>query len=671
MTAISGWRDYILKEFQPQLARLTLAADPDGLLLEEGVLAGIHAQGFDLIAFEDPAAFRYAYESKYRERWDRGVTTDLVVVLRAPRHDLEGLPFDLLRAGRKLVFSLVDLFPNLSGPVVDALDRSHLETLWQAQAEHVRERLGENATKDFILRQIFGIAPETITEAAGLLRAMLRLHYRDLQLPALLNERVIQLLRQRPELAEWPLEAIIPNRKAFFDFLQERWPIFLERYAPEPDDTARLSPSGYGLKFPGPAELPLDDHDVRAYVDNLFLEGHLRPVAHPRCDLLAKSWVRVGLQITRDTDRIRRLQGLLTLAEKTVPGPEARHADWLRFAQVWADLWAARFADDYEIEPSSISFLEGLRVRVGEAFAAWMGLRYGGLHNQPAIPPVMVHHVSRHLARRLANDQHARVALLVMDGLSLDQWVAMREELAAQSPGMGVEGAAVFAWVPTLTPVSRQAIFAGRPPLFFADSLAKTDKEPERWRQFWAEQGLQPGQVGYMKGVAVESLVPVEELISDTRLRVVGLVVDIADRIMHGMHLGAAGMHNQIRQWVREGHFLELLRLLAGNGYTVFVTSDHGNVEATGIGRPNEGAIAEERGERVRIYPTDLLRRQVNAQFPEAIAWPTLGLPDGVFPLLARNREAFASTGTRIVAHGGASLEEVIVPFAEIRMAND
>jgi hypothetical protein len=283
----------------------------------------------------------------------------------------------------------------------------------------------------------------------------------------------------------------------------------------------------------------------------------------------------------------------------------------------------------------------------------------------------MVHHVGRHLARRLAAGQHARVALLVMDGLSLDQWAAIREELAAQSPGMGVEGAAVFAWVPTLTPVSRQAIFAGRPPLFFADSLAKTDKEPERWRQFWAEQGLQPAQVGYMKGTAVESLTAVENLISDARLRVVGLVVDIADRIMHGMQLGAAGMHSQIRQWAREGHLLELLRRLAGKGYTVFVTSDHGNIEATGSGRPNEGAIAEERGERVRLYPTDLLRRQVNAQYPEAIAWPTLGLPDGVFPLLARNREAFAPSGTRIVAHGGASLEEVAVPFAELRIAND
>jgi hypothetical protein len=671
MTGEPSWRDHILRELQPRLARLTLAADPDGLLLEEGVLAGIHARGFDLIAFEDPAAFRYAYESKYRERWDRGEATDLVVVLRAPRHNLDSLPFDLLQAGRKLEFSLVDLFPNLSAPVVDAIDRSHLEALWQAQAQHLRERLGENATKDFILRHLFGIAPETITEAAGLLRALLRLHYRDLRLPALLAERILFLLRQRSEFSEWPLEAIVPDRKAFFDFLQERWPIFLERYAPEPDDTARHSPSGYGLRFPGPAELPLDDHDVRAYMDNLFLEGHLRPVAHARGDLLAKSWVRVGLQLAPDADRLRRFQGLLNLVEKTIPGPEARHADWLRFAQIWAELWAVRYSTDEEIAPGSNSRLEGLRVRVDEAFAAWMGHRYGGLHNQPPSPPVMVHNVGRHLARRLADDRQARLALLVMDGLSLDQWVTMREELATQHPRMEVESAAVFAWVPTLTPVSRQAIFAGRPPLFFADSLDMTDREPERWRQLWLEQGLQSSQVGYMKGAAVESLTAVEDLLSDSRLRVVGLVLDIVDRIMHGMQLGAVGMHNQVRQWIREGHLMSLLRLLAGRGYALFITSDHGNVEATGIGRPNEGAIAEERGERARIYSTDLLRRQVSAQFPEAIAWPTPGLPDGFFPLLASGRTAFAAPESRLVAHGGALLEEVVVPFAELRIAND
>ena len=69
---MSGWRDIILKEFPSQVARLTLVADPDGLLTEEGVLQGLRDRGFDLIEFEDPIAFRYDYESKYRAQWDKG-----------------------------------------------------------------------------------------------------------------------------------------------------------------------------------------------------------------------------------------------------------------------------------------------------------------------------------------------------------------------------------------------------------------------------------------------------------------------------------------------------------------------------------------------------------------------------------------------------------------------
>lgn len=55
---MSNWRDQILRKFTPNVARLTLVADPDGLLLEEGVLAGIRERGFELIPFEDRLSVR-------------------------------------------------------------------------------------------------------------------------------------------------------------------------------------------------------------------------------------------------------------------------------------------------------------------------------------------------------------------------------------------------------------------------------------------------------------------------------------------------------------------------------------------------------------------------------------------------------------------------------------
>ena len=102
---MSNWRDRILREFTPNVARLTLVADPDGLLLEEDVLAGVRARGFELIPFEDHIAFRDAYESRFRSRWDQGERTELVVVLRSAVGDLGFLPYDLLQAGRRLSFT--------------------------------------------------------------------------------------------------------------------------------------------------------------------------------------------------------------------------------------------------------------------------------------------------------------------------------------------------------------------------------------------------------------------------------------------------------------------------------------------------------------------------------------------------------------------------------------
>ena len=143
-----SWRDRILQAFTPQVAPLTLVADPDSLLTEEDLLQAIQARGFELIPFEDPVAFRFAYESKYRTRLLQGELTDLVVVLRAETQELRTLPYDLLQAGRQLSFSLRDLFPNLSYPVIQALDHTDLDTLYQAQTKYKPEPLGDNTTKD-------------------------------------------------------------------------------------------------------------------------------------------------------------------------------------------------------------------------------------------------------------------------------------------------------------------------------------------------------------------------------------------------------------------------------------------------------------------------------------------------------------------------------------------
>jgi hypothetical protein len=134
---------------------------------------------------------------------------------------------------------------------------------------------------------------------------------------------------------------------------------------------------------------------------------------------------------------------------------------------------------------------------------------------------------------------------------------------------------------------------------------------------------------------------------------------------MHGMQLGSAGMHNQIKQWCQGGFLAALVNQLLEYGYEVWLTAGHGNIQCDGKGRPSEGVIAETRGERVRVYPTPELRAQVAGAFPFAHEWQPVGLPADYFPLVAGGHDAFVNPGDAIVGHGGAAIEEVIVPLVK------
>ncbi len=662
----ADWRDQILKEFTPQVAHVTLVADPDGLLFEETLLEAIRERGFELVPFDDYATFRFTYETKFRSRWDRGDASDLVVVLRAEGHDLAALPYDLLRVGRQLSFNLGELFPELSYPVIATLDQSNWDALYLAQEQHKLERLGDDATKDFALLHVFNVEPALIKSPAELLRVLLRRHYRGRLVPRLLDDRLVQVLRKSKAFDSWPLEAIVSDRAAFFAFLQERWPLFLDRLAADEKENLHDKSEPYGLKFDGPTDIPFDHEDIRVYIDNLFVDGTLHPVSHTASDKLVEEWIAAGIRTDPEADKLRRIQGLMETADDTIPPPDARHHDWSAFAYRWSELgvlWS-------EMAAAGRSDIGGriveLRAKVDGAFLGWVERRYAGMHNQPPDPPVMVHHLPRYLCRQLADPSGGKVALIVVDGLALDQWIVLRNALANQRPQLRFREGAVFAWVPTITSVSRQAIFAGKPPLHFPSSIQTTNREASLWSRFWADQGLAEREAGYVKGLGDGPNDDVDEILSRPGIRVLGLVVDKVDRIMHGMELGTAGMHNQVRQWASEGFMAELLDILLDRGFAVFLTSDHGNVEAVGIGRPSEGVIADLRGERVRVYPDPTLRARVRQQYPDAIAWPALGLPDDFLGLLAPGRSAFIREGERIVGHGGVSLEEVVVPMVQI-----
>lgn len=278
----------------------------------------------------------------------------------------------------------------------------------------------------------------------------------------------------------------------------------------------------------------------------------------------------------------------------------------------------------------------------------------------------MGHHLARRLAREMEDSDEKRVALIVVDGLSLDQWVTVRWVLNGQNSDFVMRESATFAWIPTLTSVSRQAIFFGKPPQFFPASINSTDSEEKLWQQFWTDNGLSRPEIAYKRGLGSGDVSKdLDETVNPGQTKAVGLVVDMVDKIMHGMQLGAVGMHGQVAQWCQGGYLGKLIDYLLDHDYDVWLTSDHGNIECEGKGRPTEGVLVEIRGARARVYQTPEFRSQVASAFTSAREWEPVGLPDKYFPLVAGGRDAFVNPGNSIVGHGGITLEEVIVPLVK------
>jgi hypothetical protein len=398
----------------------------------------------------------------------------------------------------------------------------------------------------------------------------------------------------------------------------------------------------------------------------MFLDGTLHPLLVQKVPADGPDWLTVG--IVRDPAARRNLvrDGLKRLLD-TMPSIEASYRDRLTFAKSFGEILSRFHALDQAHAQGLDDLLQKVQQRSDELLASWMRKHYSDLPSLPvATAPVMLHQVPRFLAlRRGAGEK--KVALLVFDGLAMDQWVQIREHVTGRAPKLVFDEGACFAWLPTLTAVSRQALFSGLKPREFADSIAGTSAEPSLWSRFWQDQGLRAGEILYRKGIRrVDQLDELAEALSKPSLKVAGLVVDTIDEIVHGAVLGKRGIASQIDSWCTSGFVEQLLALLLDQGFHVYLTADHGNVEAIGAGRPNQGVIAESRGERVRIYPTDLLRKQSAEQIPGTIELPSPALPPDFLPLFAGARTAFVNKGEPLVAHGGISVEELIVPFVSV-----
>lgn len=665
----SGWRAPLLRQFTPELARLcpvTILRDPDALIGDPGLVGVLAESGFTVFVHDDPLALRLMYEQRIRT--NGGDTTALVVVVA---DDTADLPWDLLQrareSGRVIDWAITGVLPGLSPRIVRDLDRASFDALFDATIRFQPGTLGDNATAEFALRHLYHVAPELIASDSDLLVALVRLHFGGSPLPAALAERLVTLLA--PRFPAWAVGTLVRSATVLWRFLDERWPVFLGR-AIGREDLVDVT-----FAVPGPSSIPFDHPDVRVYVDDLFLDGRLTRTSLVSRVELPLPWMQVGVEADEPVLDIEvRFAELTSVIRSKMPADEATHQDWFAFARLWAEWLMSRYSLTADQLVDGAADIDALHDDVEERFAAWMVRHYGALHSVSHWPrPVMVHHINRYLAHTasLALPERRRFALVVLDGLALNQWLVLKDGvLGAVRDTCDVEESAVFAWVPTLTSISRQAIFSGQLPSAFGSSLRTTSKEEAWWRAAWVNQGIDDRQIAFVRQKEHEPdgefCNRVKEVAESPAIYRLAVVVNTLDTALHDAGVESSWLHAMLVRWQADGHPARLLSVLVDNDFDVHLTSDHGNIEARGMGKPNAGDVPETRGSRVFAFPDPHTRHDHAARLPGAIEWGGAGLPPGYFALIAPRRRAFMPDGARAVTHGGISLEEVIVPFVSV-----
>ncbi|MCL6431352.1 MAG: BREX-3 system phosphatase PglZ [Anaerolineae bacterium] len=638
--------DAILASFPARAHPLVVVSDPDGLLGDEAVLAGLVARGYRLVREADPVRLRYRVEQERPFSAER----PLLVVTEG---ELRELPYDLWQQGQRVRLSLHELFPDLYYPLVRELSPRQRDAAYRAPEPP--KRLGERATAEYLLRHVFGAELARLAEPGALIRWLNDYHRTPDPMPAALAGVLLSHLRRHEVLAGWPLEAMLAGREAFSRFVQEQWGAYLSRMAGgtacESTAAAYLVPFG-------------EDESLQDAVSSLVRTGALAPV--PVGDgVRLPAWARAGVEVGDEAYARERAGELVEEAEAALERAraEARWEAWQGVARLWAELHnllSPRIGPDWE---PILARRARLAAALDAAFAAWLREHYAPLGVRQLPRPHHVYHVPEYLAYERRRTRRARVALLVMDGLSLADWLLIGAAWRARHAGWRFSEQMLLAQVPTVTSVSRQALIGGLRPAELP-SLTDGREEPRLWSAFWAREEL-PAVYARLR---LDRGKPPPDLEAPGP-RALCLVDDSIDELLHGASLGAHEAVASLQVWLAEysPRLEALIDDLLACGYSVYVASDHGHVQARGMGRPSEGVVVDARGQRARIFSDRHAAARVQMAFPQTVLWSGDGLlPDGVYALMPEARLAFAPAGDVVVSHGGITPDEMIVPLVDI-----
>jgi hypothetical protein len=286
---------------------------------------------------------------------------------------------------------------------------------------------------------------------------------------------------------------------------------------------------------------------------------------------------------------------------------------------------------------------------VDSAFHDWSSQQYSSLAlSADMSQPVMLHHIPDFLRRN-----SKKAAIIVIDGMNFVDWQLVRESFA-DAPWK-LEVSAAFSFIPTITSVARESLFSGIIPAQNETPFSLVDEETN-WRQYWIKHGIRDEEIFFAKTETPE--VP-------ERVKIAGIVVNFIDDLMHRQLQGTRGMAIDIASWLKGGALRRMIENLLAAGFSVYVTSDHGHVEASGMGRfTKPGFLTEDISRRAVIYK-DFAGTEGIDKF-NVFEYPGTYMSKDYRYFLFPAGECIGDRGNTYVTHGSDAIEELLIPFVRI-----
>ncbi len=635
-----NWREPLLKRILSTDSRLVILLDPDNLLPDERFAEEIRKSQYDILTYRDPIDFRFHYESDYRSKWDRDEAIGKKLLVTFQSADAASVPVDLKHEGTVLKITISDVFPLFNPLILEQIGISLFDEISTKCQFSGKEKLSESNTQELILKCLYGIEPDQITTSILFIIKLCTIHNQNQEIPAILCDYIVNKIKQQVQLENIPLRQLF-DRNYFFSFLQGQWGPYLRSIL---DESVPV--------------IPFHDPSIRVFIDTFFFDGLLQPIECEQYSRLPQ-WTLCGVKIDPFNDAKRRIEGLMGLLDGHLPDTNANYKEWIRAAWRWAEVICLYSGFKKEKLDSTLDVrIKKIHAEIEANFEKWVKDNFRSLQNTPYLPkPVVVHHIVHYLAAQ----SKKKIALLILDGLALDQWTLIRQDLRSS---FRFEEEALFAWVPTLTSISRRAIFSGENPYALDVSLEDYESERRFWNHFWMSHGYKDNEIALIKALKFNDSEEIEEIHNIQNKHVLGIVINTIDDLLKTSDITTSDLHQFVKNWINKGHFVRFIQKLSTWGFEVYISSDHGNICSIGIGNIREGVLVEEKSARAKIYQNTQLRDRAYREIGEGIPYDD---PDFNYAvLLSEGLAAFYKEGVKIISHGGISLEEMVVPFIAI-----